>query len=82
MNSTELNDLIGRVRNLAGTIRDVRSRIESSNSTYVGNESRTRYGLIDPILEQLGWDVRDPIWFSQSILWTAGVERLRTDADW
>lgn len=60
MKSAELNELISSVRNLAETIRDVRSRIASSSSTYVGNESRTRYGLIDPILEQLGWDVRDP----------------------
>ena len=60
MDSSELNNLIGDVRQLVETIRDVRSRIENNRSTYGGSESRTRYGLIDPILEKLGWDVRDP----------------------
>ena len=36
------------------TIQDVRGRIESSGSTYAGNESRTRYGLIDPSSRKVG----------------------------
>lgn len=60
MDLAELNEIIGKVHELAATLRDVRDRIENNRSTYSGNETNTRNGLINPVLERLGWDVTDP----------------------
>ena len=38
----------------------LKARINSHRSIYSSNEFRTRIGLIDPLLLELGWDVSDP----------------------
>lgn len=60
MNLDELNAIIGNVRDVVETLRVVRTRIENNASTYNRNETNTRNGLINPVLEGLGWDVTDP----------------------
>ena len=59
MNLRELDDIIDRVQKLSSVIRNVRNRIESGRLPYQSNETTTRYQLIDPVLDELGWDVRD-----------------------
>ncbi len=44
---------------LKETIETLRERIQAHRS-YLGNETRTRQVLIDPMLHKLGWDVGDP----------------------
>ena len=59
MNLRELDEIIDRVQRLSRVIRDVRNRIESGRLSYQSSETTTRYQLIDPVLDELGWDVRD-----------------------
>ncbi len=59
MNLNELNDLLQKVRVLETAVEEVKSRIINHRSDYDSNENATRYGLIDPILDALDWDVRD-----------------------
>ena len=46
----DLNELVGRLK----------KRIEQHNEVLRGNETATRYALIDPLLTALGWDLSDP----------------------
>ena len=59
MNLRELDEIIDWVQRLGNVIRNVRNRIESGRLPYQSNETTTRYQLIDPVLDELGWDVRD-----------------------
>lgn len=59
MNLRELDEIIDWVLRLSSVIRNVRNRIESGRLPYQSNETTTRYQLIDPVLDELGWDVRD-----------------------
>ena len=45
-----LNELVGRLK----------ERIEQHKDVLRGNETATRYALIDPLLTTLGWDLSDP----------------------
>jgi len=45
---------------LADLVRTLRERIEKHGNLLRQNETRTRYALIDPVLEALGWHLRDP----------------------
>ena len=60
MDLAELNKIIGDVQELVETLMVVRTRIENNRTTYSGNETNTKNGLINPVLEKLGWDVTDP----------------------
>ena len=46
----ELNELVGTLK----------ERIEQHKDVLRGNETATRYALIDPLLTALGWDLQDP----------------------
>ena len=46
----DLNELVGRLK----------ERIEKHKDVLRGNETATRYALIDPLLTALGWDLSDP----------------------
>lgn len=46
--------------NLKQTIRDLNKRMHVHGDKLRGNESLTRYALIDPILTALGWNLADP----------------------
>lgn len=59
MNLQEIDEIIDRVKRLSGVIRDMRDRIENSRSSFQNSETTTRYQLIDPVLDELGWDVRN-----------------------
>lgn len=59
MNLQEIDEIIDRVKRLSGVIRDMRNRIENSRSSFQNSETATRYQLIDPVLDELGWDVRN-----------------------
>lgn len=41
-------------------IATVQVRIQTHGPIYVNSELQTRYGLIDPILRALEWDVSNP----------------------
>ena len=60
---------------LADTIRTVRSRIRDHHQNLSKNETRTRLALINPILNQLGWDTSDP----QSVTPEYEVGNLKAD---
>ncbi len=45
---------------LVGVIDLLQKRIRSHEAVLRGHETRTRVGLIDPLLKALGWDVSDP----------------------
>ena len=45
-----LNELVGKLK----------ERIEQHKDVLRGNETATRYALIDPLLTALGWDLSDP----------------------
>ena len=45
---------------LKATIETLRKRIYAHRAYLEGHETRTRQGLIDPMLRALGWDVEDP----------------------
>lgn len=64
MDLAELNKIIGEVRELAETLRVVRGLIENKRPLYDGNETNTKHGLINPVLERLGWDVSN-----QELVW-------------
>lgn len=59
MDLNELNDLLLKVRVVETAVEEVKRRIINHRSDYDSNENATRYGLIDPILDALDWDVRD-----------------------
>ena len=59
MNLQEIDEIIDRVKRLSGVIRDMQDRIENSRSSFQNSETATRYQLIDPVLDELGWDVRN-----------------------
>ncbi len=42
------------------TIEIIRSKIHEHESVLSQNESMTRYVLVDPLLQGLGWDLSDP----------------------
>ncbi len=44
---------------LLDTIETLKRQIEAHGATLSGNESQTRYALIDPLLRALGWDTGD-----------------------
>ena len=46
----DLNELVGRLKERISQHKDVLSK----------SETATRYGLIDPLLTALGWDLQDP----------------------
>ena len=46
----DLNELVGTLK----------ERIEPHNEVLRGNETATRYALIDPLLTALDWDLSDP----------------------
>ncbi len=48
-------------KDVEDAIRHVRRVIADSWNLASGNETRTRYMLIDPIIASLGWDTTDPI---------------------
>lgn len=45
---------------LTGVIKTLQQRIGQHGATLRANETRTRMGLIDPLLYALGWDTSDP----------------------
>lgn len=45
---------------LLETIETLRERIEEHGAALGGNETQTRYALIDPLLRALGWHTDDP----------------------
>ena len=45
---------------LQGVIERLQDRIETHRSYLSGDETRTRQVLIDPLLQELGWDVSNP----------------------
>ncbi len=45
---------------LADLVRTLRARAENHAESLRQNETRTRYALIDPLLEAMGWDANDP----------------------
>lgn len=45
---------------LQGVIERLQDRIKTHRSYLSGDETRTRQVLIDPLLQELGWDVSDP----------------------
>ena len=45
---------------LQGVIENLRTMIETHRGYLSGHETRTRQVLIDPLLQELGWDVSDP----------------------
>ena len=47
------------VRDITEAIRKIRDRVEN-HGEYFLREERSRYGLIDPMLRALGWDLSDP----------------------
>lgn len=59
MDLNELNGLLQKVSVVETAVEEVKSRIINHRSDYDSNENATRYGLIDPILDALDWDVRD-----------------------
>ena len=59
---------------LKETIETLRERIQEHRS-YLGNETRTRQALIDPMLRTLGWDVEDP----NSVELEYGIKRKWAD---
>lgn len=48
------------LEDLLGAVETLRARIEAHGSALSGNETQTRYALIDPLLRALGWDTDDP----------------------
>jgi len=46
--------------NLLNAIRGVQRKIKSRRTYYSGDEERTTRGLVDPILNALGWDIHNP----------------------
>ena len=46
---------------LYSKIELLKSRIRSHRTILEVNETRTRVALIDPLLNELGWDVSDPV---------------------
>ncbi len=45
---------------LSETITRLRKIVKTHQSTLMKNETVTRYALVDPMLQALGWDVTDP----------------------
>ena len=45
---------------LLETIETLRERTQAHGTALGGNETQTRYALIDPLLRALGWDTDDP----------------------
>ena len=45
---------------LENALETVRLRISQHTDTLRENENRTKAALIEPILQALGWDARDP----------------------
>ncbi|RKU08267.1 hypothetical protein C6502_15605 [Candidatus Poribacteria bacterium] len=45
---------------LQGVIERLQDKIKTHHSYLSGHETRTRQVLIDPLLQELGWDVSDP----------------------
>lgn len=45
---------------LLGLVETLRKRIDDHGAALRRNEMRTRYALIDPLLQELGWDTSDP----------------------
>ena len=45
---------------LSKTVETLAKRIREHGTTLTGSEAATRYGLIDPLLMALGWDLSDP----------------------
>lgn len=45
---------------LIQAIATVQVRIQAQSPIYADSELQTRYGLIDPILRALEWDVSNP----------------------
>lgn len=48
------------IDSLLHTVKTLQQRIAQHGDFLKGNETRTRYALIDPLLTALGWDVFDP----------------------
>lgn len=48
------------LEDLLGAVETLQARIEAHASALSGNETQTRYALIDPLLRALGWDTDDP----------------------
>ena len=60
---------------LKETIETLRKRIKEHRAYLEGYETRTRQGLIDPMLRALGWDVEDP----HSVELEYGIKRKWVD---
>ena len=48
------------LEDLLETIETLRERTQAHGTALGGNETQTRYALIDPLLRALGWDTDDP----------------------
>ena len=48
------------LEDLLETIETLRGRTQTHGTALGGNETQTRYALIDPLLRALGWDTDDP----------------------
>ncbi|MDE2668146.1 MAG: type I restriction enzyme HsdR N-terminal domain-containing protein [Chloroflexota bacterium] len=48
------------LEDLLNTIEALRGRIQAHGAALAGNETQTRYALIDPLLQALGWNTADP----------------------
>ncbi len=48
------------LESLLELVETLRARIDEHSAALRQNEMRTRYALIDPLLQELGWDTSDP----------------------
>ena len=48
------------LESLLQLVETLRGRIEAHRAVLSQSEARTRYGLIDPLLRELGWETSDP----------------------
>lgn len=69
---------LDRIRGLVDRYRELAAELTRSGSSYTETDARTEY--IDPLLEALGWDVRNEAGMPQRLVEVV-MERTGSDAD-